>query len=1523
MVVGVIMLLLVIAYGLLHTSKVQTYLVKYVTESIEQSTGAKIQIGSIDFRPIKSLVLNDVFVEDFQHDTLLFCKDVDVDITSLNLVTGQLSFSSVNLDRLTFNLWLKRGEEDTEINVLLFLDTLLQHQRKKPTTDDKGWLLGIEKITVTNSRFTLTEYDYEAVEYGINWTDVQADDINLEVLSPTFVAGDIRLNVRNLSLKEKSGFTINRLNGNLKINPGVVNIGDIDIITDKTDMHLAEIEYTFERGTRAWRDFLSRVYQRYELLYSHVSFEDLAYFNGNLRGVTNVVTGTGTVFNTVDKIEGTNLHITFANNSSIQGEFRSFGLPDFWNTLFEIEIDSSHILPTDLETIYLPWMKQNLSVPAPFHRIESYTFTGDFRGRVQDFSLLLNSSTKGMNGNILFEYATDNSSEKVDGSNHDNHNHPNHKAHADDKKVLMSGKVDMGEVAVGKLAGTSILGNAHIEGTYGVVLHKDNTFMELNAKLHSFELQNKTITNSAITMDYNQKTLHLTADMNDPKLKLNLVVDSELRDSNSVSIANGAIQLSDLGYFGWGLLAEDVPGTETFQTEMKAAYSGDILQFGQHNAGMFLFSDVQYTRPNDTITLKRVQLNEEEENGTYRIVATSDVADASLEGRDILSSISDYIHLQLHRFYPLYEVTNEAHATGSEPLKTDFTHLNGRFRVANKDLDRILKVLAPDISVSQDAEFRATIDGANDKVDVQLTATDIQYGSVKLSNPKINVNGLRDSMTIRTSIARLGVSDVLRLYNVHNDLLMSSTGIEGDIFWSNWGEKTYSGNLSGRVSFIPLKNNKFRTDINLRPGVLVVGDSVWELEASRVVLESGSVDVKHFALFHKEQFLGMRGKISTADADNEAVINPFSVTLASLNIGKIGKMLLDNNINIEGILNGNIYFDGKLLYADIAVEDCGIDDNMLGSLFVNTFWDKKVNRLMVNAENKNGRETPFSATGYYQPSTQYIDLRILLKRLELSRTANYTSNVFRNAQGALAGNVRVRGNIDNPDIHGFVVLDSIGMLVNALNTSFYVHDTLSFDKNQLVIQNLIIRDAHGNPAVINGNYELATKKYAATITTDNFQLMNTSIEHSDALYGHILLNSQVNITGQGDAPVVNINASAASGSELFLPLSSPYSGNKSRFIHFINAEGNSPATSEQSKLNQKGYFANAALTANLGLNDNLKVQIVFDPSSGDVLKASGSGDIKVELGANSGLQMFGEYKLSKGSYGLTLRGVMDKNFTLRPGSNIRWNGAPYNAEINVDAVYRLRASLSELLSATSQQTEESRSTKIPVECILSLHNNISNPNVHFDIKFPSLEAQTASYIQSLFSSQDEKNKQIFSLLMLNRFYKPDYMQTGSESGQSNMAAQAVATTASEILTGQLSNWLSNPFVDVGVSYRPGDEITNNDMEVALSKQMLDDRLSVTVNANMDVGNSRRIGGTATNPDAYPSTTTATIFADFDIEYKLNRSGSLKLKTYSRTDEKIIYKNDSETVQGLGISYKENFNTFGELMKRYLSFLKKK
>ena len=298
-----------ILYVLLQSSYVQTKLVKYFTQRIEATTGVKIQIGGVNFRPMSSLVLTDVLLRDFKNDTLLYCQDLRVKADSFDLIDRTFNIREVVLDHATFNLWVQDSTNDTNIELLL---ASLDKGGGDGSSEIRqgngpGWLIGLQKISLRHSRFTYREEIFEPVDYGVNWTDVDCRELNVDVTGFNFADSPMKMEVSGLSFIEKSGLQMKSMGGKVRAGASNLLITDCRFELGRSNVDLVKLEYNWIPGQHDWKYFTTRMQQYYELGPSAVSFIDLAYFNGILRGITNTVKCSGIVSNTIEQLEGHDL----------------------------------------------------------------------------------------------------------------------------------------------------------------------------------------------------------------------------------------------------------------------------------------------------------------------------------------------------------------------------------------------------------------------------------------------------------------------------------------------------------------------------------------------------------------------------------------------------------------------------------------------------------------------------------------------------------------------------------------------------------------------------------------------------------------------------------------------------------------------------------------------------------------------------------------------------------------------------------------------------------------------------------------------------------------------------------------------------------------------------------------------------------------------------------------------------------------------------------------------------------------
>lgn len=141
---------------------------------------------------------------------------------------------------------------------------------------------------------------------------------------------------------------------------------------------------------------------------------------------------------------------------------------------------------------------------------------------------------------------------------------------------------------------------------------------------------------------------------------------------------------------------------------------------------------------------------------------------------------------------------------------------------------------------------------------------------------------------------------------------------------------------------------------------------------------------------------------------------------------------------------------------------------------------------------------------------------------------------------------------------------------------------------------------------------------------------------------------------------------------IFLPLSSAKDVSERDFVSFVNKSSDIIIIEDIIGVEEKPK-ANFAVNLDLEVTPEAEAQIIIDKQVGDIIKANGLGNLKLEVNPGKGLfNMFGQYEITKGDYLFTLQGVINKRLKIGDGSTINWNGDVVDAAMDIKAIYSLK-----------------------------------------------------------------------------------------------------------------------------------------------------------------------------------------------------------------------------------------------------------
>jgi len=697
----------------------------------------------------------------------------------------------------------------------------------------------------------------------------------------------------------------------------------------------------------------------------------------------------------------------------------------------------------------------------------------------------------------------------------------------------------------------------------------------------------------------------------------------------------------------------------------------------------------------------------------------------------------------------------------------------------------------------------------------------------------------------------------------------------------------------------------------------ILNNESWIVESDNEILyRTNYLDINDFSIKKGVQRLSIRAEDGAKDQD----LAPLRVGFNNFELEEIFKLINMTEVDYSGNINGSFtlrdYMNNLNYLADMSINDIVLEEQAVGDLKVKARQNGK--QPIINIETAlKGEQSDLSAKGNYEIETGIIDLNANLNSFQLRLLDPFMFGLIEESKGTLKGNFNISGESTAPDIEGNLILDSISTILGLSGVRYTLaKEDILFKNGEMNFGDMSLVDQNGNKATLSGKLGISDFNDIAldlNFRTRRFQVLNTTSQDEELYYGNLVVAADVDINGTANNPVIDMRASTLSSSQLYVqPLTIEAAvASQEDFIIFANpseylAEDSTRTLDQVYKINETGID----LSLNLEVTPDAELQIIIDPATGDKLVCRGNARMTVEMNPTGEVNVLGNYQISRGNYSLNYQGLLKKEFQIRSRSRLDFIGDPLKTRFDVTAIYTTQTPTFELIRNQIQDETSSEALtakkRSEVNVILSMKGDLDEPIISFDIQVPEsggITSTTRQAVQRLRENPNELNKQVFSLLLLNSFI-------AQQSGGGNLAgagASVYLSSVSSLLTNQLNrlaeNYIKGVDINVGVeSYQSEYDLGDNgstitELNLGVSKQLFNDRLSVQVGGNVNVNSQNALLVEGAN--------FSSIAGDFVLEYKLTEEGTYRLRVFRRENYDVLNQ-DNTPQTGVGLSFRKSF-----------------
>ena len=1465
-VVGSIILLVMMAFFLLQIGRVQQVIAQLVAKDLSDKIQSEISIGKVEYKLFNTISLQDVYVADLQQDTLLYIQELNAHFNLFRFFTGKIILHSAEFNELYANLSV---DEKGESNFKFLIDAFSNPDAEKSNNELE---YNIKRLQLENSSIRFRNFNNQKNELQdddnqINFNRLRFDKINAELALHILNKDTLNAEIINFSGEEKSGLKLVELKTSIVGSNTQVEIPELSILLPDSRLQFANISLKYD-SLPDFKDFSQKVHLEGKLHSSYVKLDDISPFAPSFKNMEAVAALETTIDGQLSNLRVRGFKIQYGESFVLNGNLDLNGLPDLEQTFVYGNLRELRLNANDTEKFISDLIEEDYHLPDAMKQLGTIRYNGNITGFFSN--LVIYGELRTNIGNISTDLLL--------------------QLENNFRNLKYNGTIKSSGLNLGRMLQTENVGNiAFYFNTTGS--RKMNSPFQgvIDANVSEFSLYGYEYHDIRFNGDYDGNGFN-------GKLKI--------EDENINANFNGLIDMTqELPVFDFELVVKE---TNLHALHLTEKYSDSKLSFNAKTNmtgssldninGFLRFDSIIFINGNKALDLDEINFLSKTDKDYTNFSIESQYLNGSFSGNFKYSKLPETLTQILEEYMPSVEERKGQKKLADTQIDLDLTFSNS---------EKLADVLEIPHKLNETAQIKGWLDESKNMIDFVAVVPRLTSGSQHFNNTTLHVWGEKQKLEV---ILESNVPTENDFWNLSFYSAIQKDSLMANLEWRNRQKVVSKGEFKTLTLFSRGKNNNFIAKTSILPSQIIISDSLWNVNANGIEFEKGIVRINNFRFGNDSQHLNIDGVASKSQSDS------LNIEMKEIDLDFISMLANMNGFRIGGTTTGNAtilsVFEHPVFDTALSVSDLKLNKERLGNASIFSTWDQMGKQVVAIASINDGDETIALGECSYKPAENRLDVEIDANRVKLDFLSKYYDSILPNTTGYASGKLWIGGPLNEIRFDGRLKVDDGQVEVGMLGSTFYFSDTIALEPNSITFSNITLYDEEKNKVTLDGalthNGKFKDFRYNLNVQTDNAQVANLQPGANDLFFGKAYAEATVRISGTSEDTSIRVNALTKPGTKVYIQTGVSSQTTDAGFIHFVQHHKDDEEFLFTPRIVPPSSTTNIWLNLQIEATPAAEVGLILDPISGDMISGKGNGNIRIEYESNqSDTKMYGNYTLESGNYRFTLQDVFRKEFKIESGSSVYWTGSPSKAQVNIRAIYPLTASLKDLLDEdllNSVLDQSSRMT-VPVNCILILTDNLMSPTIKFDIDLPSSDEGVKQVVRNVINTDEMLTTQILYLLVFNKFYMPNN-QNVVNFGGSELWSLAASTVSAQ-LNNLVSQFSNNNSLSFGFDMR-----RVNDMDMEYQLDLLyqpNDRWIVNGNFGYRQNN--------TNIENYNQYIT-----DVDIEYLLIESGKLRGKFYNHTIDRTAQLRTAKNTQGIGLIYRESFDSVGDMFRYYWRIL---
>ncbi|WP_258103365.1 translocation/assembly module TamB [Marinoscillum sp. MHG1-6] len=1457
-----ILTLLTVVILLLQTVTFQNFLVEKILTRLNKDLVEEVSFSRIKVKWFDSIVLKGVELTDYRDNQMARLGYLNVNFDLVRIIkSGNIKVSQLELSDVDVNL--RKYDDSLNINLIEFVN---RFESKKEPKHKKDSIKKVSRYTLSYAYMENVVISYindqkDGAQPGrIDFANIDLkldqgifDDISLVGDSINFQIGSFKAQERN------SGLTINDWQTQITFTPQSLFLDDLSLSVN--DSYLGEQVHLMYSDLKDFGNFMQAINMDLRLKKTRINPRDLKYF-ADINSELPIVEFDGRVSGTVSALSVRDMVLKARKRTQLKGSADMFGLPNIDETFIDLSITDGDVWTEDFNDLLNDLPAQT--------GVKHLSLKGNFSGFLSDFVAKVDVQTG--QGSLVSDL--------------------NLKLPKNWEDAQYSGNLKVTNFNAGAfLNDKRLVQNVNFQGFIkgsGLTIDNANFYTEgelKDAGIYGYQYQSIKAKGEFASSYFNGSLRVI-----DPNLLLD--VDGTVNLASKPEKIQIKSNVKKANFYQLGLASEDY----RLSTKIDLVLNG-----------LNIDSLTSNTRIENTIISHK-----EKELLVDSVIFTTQNTGL---GRDILFAVPNFQGRIYGDFY--YSQLTQDLAAFAKDLSTYFDPTVGRdslyqpnegsdykvkFDLKYGDLNEYIRFFTRRLYVSP----KGTVSGEflqrkNATISFFAEVDSVNFEGIGFNDNSVDVNISMD----HASKGILGMA----YFNSRDQYwraIPNSSDLAVEAVWEN-------DHLDVNTTIEQEETNS-RASVNLgidfyehslafefRPSVLTILGDEWSFSRhNRIEYDGATTIIDQLELSQNEQVIALSGVYS------DSLTTDVSLFVRNFQMPNLNTVL---PVHLEGVFDGDvdIYREigdtTNLIRGDINIGELYVDDIFVGDINGESEWSDELGRLSIDFAIKRESINTIVLAGDFYPDRRedQLDMKLNFDQANLILLSPIVTGTLSNVSGTADGEITIKGIATSPLLKGFCRVSDAKFTYDYLGVTYIANGRLNVDNESIVIDYLLLRDKDNNLARVKGQIDhtgFENIRPNITLDTRRFLFLNTPSTTEELYYGTAYASGSVGVLGSLDDLLIEAKIRSEKGTKVYMPLEEEGQVEHKEYILFRNFQDTTSKSEVEDVI--KKSISGVRLDFDMEVTPDAYVELIFDKRAGDIIKGSANGNLNLVLDTNGEFELFGDVSITEGAYNFTSsikgRTFLSKEFSVEPGSTITWYGDPFAGILNLRAIYRQMASLSDYRRTTDEGADSQR---LPVLVVLALKGEMFSPSISFEIRLDDTQSlasnQDKAEISAINSNEQDLKTQVFSLLMMKKFTpKGDFSVQGGNTAVSSL---------SEFVSNQLSYYASqfNENLEVDLDVNSMDNNALN-AQLRLSYTFLDGRLKVSGAGGFNQNStSNQVNNGNDN----------SFIGDWSVRYLLTSDGRLRLRAFSQS-EQVAGVQQRET--GVSLQMINSFDDLRELLK---------